>query len=163
MISVKIYMYKTRIGVDNKPTRRNMIFIRTRTKLSSSFTKATTQFNHHILPPIIKMRQLSHNFLKSISTNILETIYWSEDESVHDPVISKKLSSNYSKSSSTSPDNPPILQSIYTILDSHNINININININTSDLESKPLDIKLLNNLLSKVSCVLIDNNFHMI
>ena len=68
------------------------------------------------------MRQLSHDFLNSISTYILETIYWSEDESVHDPEISNNSSSNCSKSSSISPDNTSILQSIYPILDSHNIN-----------------------------------------
>ena len=67
------------------------------------------------------MHQLRHNCVHSISTNILETMYWSEDESVYHPVICKKISSNCSKSSSTSHDNPPSLQSIYLILDLLNI------------------------------------------
>ena len=81
-------------------------------------------------------------------------IYWSEDERVYDPVICKKSSSNCSKSSSTSHDNPPILQSIYLILDS--------LNINTSNLKDKPLHMILFRNLLSEVSCVLTDNIINM-
>ena len=90
-----------------------MIFIRIGTKSTCSYIKATTQYNLNGLTRLIKMRQLSHNFLNSISTYIIETIYWSEDESVYDPVNCKKSSSNCSKSSSTSHDNPSILQSIY--------------------------------------------------
>ena len=67
------------------------------------------------------MRQLRHNCVNSISTYILETMHWSENESVYHLVICKKLSSKCSKSSSTSHDNPPSLQSIYLILDSLNI------------------------------------------
>ena len=73
--NVKITMSKISIVVDNKSTRMNMIFIRIGTKSSYSYTKATTQLNHHILPPIIKMRQLSHKFLNTISTYILERRY----------------------------------------------------------------------------------------
>ena len=118
-----------------------MTFIRIWTKSISSYMKVTTQFNHRGLPPLIKIHQLSHNFLKSISTNILETIRWSEDESIHDLEIERcnihnNSSSNCSKSSSTPPDNPPILQSEYPILDSNNIN--------TSNLKDKPLDIIFL-------------------
>ena len=54
------------------------------------------------------MRQLSHNLLNSISTDVLETIYWYEDESVHDPEIYNNSSSNCSKSLS-SLKQPPIL------------------------------------------------------
>ena len=85
-----------------------MICIRIGTKSSFSYTKATTHLNHHILLPIIKMRQLSHNLLNSISTDVLETIYWYEDESVHDPEIYNNSSSNCSKSLS-SLKQPPIL------------------------------------------------------
>ena len=100
------------------------------------------------------MCQLSHNFLNSVLTDILEMIHWSEDKSVHDLEICNNSSSNCSKSSSKSPDTAPILQSIYPILDSHDIN--------TSNLNYKPLDIILLKNLLSEVSCVLIDNNMNI-
>ena len=51
--------------------------------------------------------------------------------------------SNCSKSSSTPPNNPPILQSKYPILHSH---------INTSDIKDMPLDIIYLKNFLSEVS-----------
>ena len=91
-----------------------MIFIRIGTKSTCSYIKATTQYNLNGLTPLIKMRQLSHNFLNSISTYIIETIYWSEDESIHDSEIERcnmhnNSSSNCSKSTSTSPDNPPTL------------------------------------------------------
>ena len=131
-----------------------MTFIRVRTRYTYSYIKGTTQFNHHILPPIIKMRQLSHYFLNWISTDILEKIYWSDDESVSDPVIYNNSSSTCSKSSSTSHDNPTILQSIYPILDS--------LNINTSNLNYKPFDVNFLKNLLSEVTCVLKDNNINI-
>ena len=64
---VEISTSKLSIVIDNKNTRKNMTYIRIGTKSSSSYLKATTQYNYHILPPIIKMRQLSHVFLNSIS------------------------------------------------------------------------------------------------
>ena len=89
------------------------------------------------------MRQLTHLFLNSISIDILDTINWSEIDRVHFPTICKNTSSNCSKSTSaststssstsTSHDNPPILLSLYPILDK--------LNINTSDLDDKPLDV----------------------
>ena len=103
---------------------------------------------------MIKIHPLSHNFVIAISTDILETIYWSEDERVSDPVICKKSSSNCSKSSSTSHNNPLILQSIYPILDS--------LHINTYNFKDKDFDVIFLKNLLSEVSCVLIDNNMNI-
>ena len=57
------------VGLCNKNTRKNMTFLRIGTKSSSSYLKATTQYNHHILPPIIKMLQLSHVFLNSITAD----------------------------------------------------------------------------------------------
>ena len=63
-----------------------MTFIRIGTKSISYYIKATAQYNLHVLLLLIKMRQLSHNFLKSISIDILETMHWSKDESVYDPV-----------------------------------------------------------------------------
>ena len=68
------------------------------------------------------MRQLSHYFLNPISIDILEMIYWYEDESIYDPVICNNSSSNCSKSSLILHDHPPILQSLYPILDLLNIN-----------------------------------------
>ena len=59
-----------------------------------------------------------------------------------------------SKSSSTPPENPHVLQSKYPILDSHNIN--------TFTLNDNPLDLIYLNNLLSEVSCILKDNDSNM-
>ena len=82
--------------------------------------KVTKQYNHHILPSIIKMRQLNHVFLNSISADILETINWSINVSVSVPAILKNTPSNSSKSTSTSYDNPPILQYMYPILDKLN-------------------------------------------
>ena len=106
------------------------------------------------------MRLLSNYFLNSISIDI-ETINWSENERVSVPAICKNLPSNSSKSTSTSTssytststshDNPPILQSLYLIL--------ISININTFKLENNQLEVIYLKNLLSEISCVLIDNN----
>ena len=77
--------------------------------------------------------------LNSISIDILVTIYWSKDESISDPVLCNNLSSNCSKSTSTSTstytshDNPPILPSLYPILDS--------LDSNTSNLKEKHSDV----------------------
>ena len=125
--------------LDNENTRKNMTFIRIGTKSSSSYLRATTQYNHHILPPITKMRQLSYNFLNSMSADILKIIHWYVNKSVSVPAIYKRCPSNSSKSTyistssstSTSHDNPPILQSLCPILNS--------LNINTSALENKQL------------------------
>ena len=65
------------------------------------------------------MCQLTHLFLNSISTDILDTINWSEKDCVSVPTTFKNTSSNCSKStsaststsSSTSHDNPPMLPS----------------------------------------------------
>ena len=99
-----------------------MAYIRIETKSSSSYLKATTKYNHHILLPIIKMCQLSHVFLNSISADILDTIIWSVNKSLSVSAILKIAFSNSSKCTSTSYDNPPILQSMYPILDKLNIN-----------------------------------------
>ena len=66
--NVEIVMYKISGVANNKHLRKNMSFIRIRTKSSFSYIKATKQFNLHILPPLINMHQLSRNFLDSIST-----------------------------------------------------------------------------------------------
>ena len=105
------------LTIDNKITRKNMTFIHIRTKSSSSYTKPIKQYNNQVIPPFIKIRQLTHLFLNSISTDILDTINWSENEDVPVPTICKTTSSNCSKSTSistftstsTSHDNPPIL------------------------------------------------------
>ena len=76
---VEISKSKDSVVTNNKRPRRDMTFIRIGTKSTYSYIKATTQYNHHILPPIIKMHQLSHYFLKSISIEILEIIHWSEN------------------------------------------------------------------------------------
>ena len=135
-----------------------MTFIRIGTKSSSSYTKPTTQHNNQVLPPLINMRVLGNDYLNSISTDVIGSINWSENEPIYFPAICKYIPSNFSKSTSTSTYIlhyfPPILQSLYSILKS--------ININTSDLENKHLDVIYLKNLLSEVSCVLTDNNISM-
>ena len=87
--NVEIIMSKTSIVIDDKAIRKNMTFIRIGAKLLSSYLKATTQHNHHVLPPLIKMCPLRHYFLNSMSTDILEMMYWSDDECVSIPVICK--------------------------------------------------------------------------
>ena len=82
------------------------------------------------------MRQLSRLFLNSVSADILETIKWYVNERVSVPAICKNDPSNCSKSISTSHDNPPILQTLYPILDS--------LDINTTNLEYKHLDVIFL-------------------
>ena len=71
--NVEITMSKMRI-IDDKLTRKNLTFIRIGTKSSLSYSKPATQYTHQVLPPLIKMRQLTHLFLNSISTDILDTI-----------------------------------------------------------------------------------------
>ena len=140
-----------------------MSFIRIGTKSSLSYSKPAKQYSHQILPPIIKTRQLINIFLNSISTDILDTINWSEDEIVSVQAICKNTPSDCSKSTSiststststssskfTSHDNPPMLPSLYPMLDK--------LKINTSNLDVK--DEIYLKNLLSEVSCVSIDTN----
>ena len=114
LINIEIIISKTSISINNKPTRKNITFIRIGTKSSSLYLKAISQYTTHVLPPLIKMRQLRHNFVNSIYRDILETIHWYEADSVSDSIDCNKPALNYSKSH----DNPPILQSIYPILDS---------------------------------------------
>ena len=68
-----------------------------------------------------------------MSTEILETIHWSENECASYPEICKNSPFNCSKSTSTSHDNSPILQNLYPILDS--------LNTDASNLENKHLDV----------------------
>ena len=88
---------KLTLTIDNKITRNNMTIIRIGTKSSFSYTKPNKQYNNQILPPFIKMRQLTHLFLNSILTDILDTINWSENERVPIPTIWKINSSGYGK------------------------------------------------------------------
>ena len=75
MIKIEIVKSKISVVTNKKQTKRNKTCIRIGTKSISYHIKATAQYNLHVLLLLIKMRQLSHNFLKSISTDILETIY----------------------------------------------------------------------------------------
>ena len=102
MCDVEITTSKFSVIIDNKDTRKNMTFIRIGTKSSSSYTKPTTQYNNQVLPPLINMRILSNVFLNSISTDVIETINWSENERVSVPAIYKSTPSIISKSISTS-------------------------------------------------------------
>ena len=160
MIKVEIVKSKISVVANKKQSKRDKTCIRIGTKSISSYTKATTQFNLCILPSLIKMRRLSCNFLNSISIDILEMIYCSEDESMHDSEIERcRIHDNTSligsKSSSTPPDNPHVLQSKHLILDSRNVNI--------YTLKDNSLDVTYLNNLLYEFSCVLKDNNINML
>ena len=109
---------------------------------------------------MINIRILSHVFLSSISIHVIETIHWSENKCISVPAIYKSTPSiiseyiSTSTSTSTSHDNPPILQTLYPILES--------LNIDTSDLENKPMIVINLMNLLSEVCSVLKDNNINM-
>ena len=58
--NVKISIYNLRIVIDSKLTSKNMIFIRIGTKSSLSYPKPATQYSHQVLPPFIKIRQLTH-------------------------------------------------------------------------------------------------------
>ena len=106
------------------------------------------------------MRQLTHLFLNSISTYVLDTINWTENERLYVPTIRKNAPSNCSKSTSTSTstytshDNLHMFPSLYPILDKLNIDI--------SDLDNKDFDVIYLKNLLSEVCSVLTDNNIDM-
>ena len=110
------------------------------------------QYNSQFLLPLIKIRQLSCNFLNSISTDISDGIYWSKDGSVNISEIQgsrsfDKTSSSVSKSQSslqsTPFDNTHFLQSKHPILDYHKIN--------TSNLKDKPLEMICLKTLLTEV------------
>ena len=65
--NVEISMSKIRLVIDDKLTRKNLTFIRIGTKSSLSYSKPATQYTHQVLPPLIKIRQLTHLFLSSIS------------------------------------------------------------------------------------------------
>ena len=55
LINVENVMSKISIVIDNKPIRKNKICIRIGIRSSSSYLKATTQYNHQVLPPLIQM------------------------------------------------------------------------------------------------------------
>ena len=78
-----------------------MTFIRIGTKSPYSYTKVTIESYLRVLFPLIKMRRLSRNFSNSISTDILEMIYWSEDKSIHDSEIERCRIRSYSSSISS--------------------------------------------------------------
>ena len=102
---VEISTSKFTIYTDNIKKRKDMTFIRIGTKSSSSYKKPTTQYNNQILPPLISMRLLSNDSLNSISTDVIESIDWSENERVSIPDNCKYIPSNFSKSASTSTSN----------------------------------------------------------
>ena len=158
LCDVEISTSKVTLTAGNKTTRKSMTFIRIGTKSSYSYTKPIKQYNSQVLPPLVNMRLLSSNFVNSISTDVIESINWSENEGVSIPVSCKYIPSNFSKSTSTSTstsyDNPPILPSLFPILDQ--------LEIITFKLDNKPLNVIFLKNLLSEVSCVLTDNNISM-
>ena len=155
---VEMSTSKFTLIIDNKITMKSMTFIRIGTKSSSSYKKPTTQYNTQVFPPLIIMRLLSNDILNLISTDVIESINWSENERVSIPGSCKYIPSHFSKSTSTSTstlhENPPILQSLYPIVDK--------LNINTSKLDDKPLDVIYSKNSLSEVSCVLTDDNISM-
>ena len=82
----KVEIIKSKVSVvdNDKHSRRDMTCIRIGTKSTSSYTKVTTHFNLHFLPLSIKIRQLSCNFLNTMSTDILEMMHWSKDKCIHD-------------------------------------------------------------------------------
>ena len=86
--NIEIIMSKIGTVIDDKFIRKNLTFIHIGNRSLSSYLNTITQHNHHILPPIIKIRQLSHAFQKSISADILGIINWSVNESVPIPIIS---------------------------------------------------------------------------
>ena len=162
LCDVEISTSKLSVIVDDEKSRRNMTFIRIGTKSSSSYLKATLQCHHRVLLPLIKTRQLTHQFLNSISTEVLDTIDWTENECFSVPAICKNVpfnstnptSSSRTTSTSISHDNPLIVPSLYPTLDK--------LNINTSGLDSNLVDVVYLKNLLSEVCIVLKDNNIDM-
>ena len=91
MCDVEISTSKIGIVVDKKKTQKSMTFIRIGTKSLLSYSKASTQYNHQVLPPLIKTRQLTHQFLNSISTDVLDTINWLENERFPVPTICKNF------------------------------------------------------------------------
>ena len=107
---VEISTSKFTIVTDNIKKRKDMTCIRIGTKSSSSYTKPTTQYNNQVLPPLINLRLLSNVFLNSISSDVIESINWSENERVSIPAICKYIPSNSSKFTFISilHDNQPI-------------------------------------------------------
>ena len=82
--NAEIIMSKINIGVNNRHLNKNMVCVRIGTKSSSSYIKVTTRLNLHIISPLIKIRQLNRNFLKSISIDISDAICWSKNENIND-------------------------------------------------------------------------------
>ena len=56
LCSVKISTSKFTIIIDNQKKRKDMTCIRIEAISSSSYIKAIMQYNHQVLPPLIKMR-----------------------------------------------------------------------------------------------------------
>ena len=113
--NVKFVISKSSIVIDNKQSRKIMSFIRIGMKSSSHYSKATKNPIFVFLFPKIKMRQLSHNFLNSIFTDISDILYWSDDEIINDLEIeSYRIHAIFlligSKCSSILTDNSPVLQ-----------------------------------------------------
>ena len=82
---VEMSTSKFTLIIDNKITMKSMTFIRIGTKSSSSYKKLSTQYNTQVFPPLIIMRLLSNDILNLLSTDVIESINWSENERVSIP------------------------------------------------------------------------------
>ena len=62
MINVEIHTSKLTVTLGTSSKRKDVIFIRIRTKSSLSYNKVASQCNSQVLPPLIKIRQLNYIF-----------------------------------------------------------------------------------------------------
>ena len=69
--------FKVPSSNSSSSSRKDVIFIRIGKKLNY-FPKASSSYNSHHLPPVIKMCQLGRIFLQSITIDILESICWND-------------------------------------------------------------------------------------
>ena len=134
-----------------------MYFLRIGKNNNTSFVKASQQYKSGRHPPLVNICNISHIFLAAIMDDIFGSISW------NDRILNKNLEKSDvqickpimdSKSTTTMIDNSPLPSSSYLVLDS--------LSIETSGLESNPLRMIKLNNILKEVTSDLEDNDPHI-
>ena len=143
--------------MQNKIVRRNVYFLRIGKKNNILFVKASQQYKSGQPPPLVNTCNIRRIFLAAIMADISDSISW------NDLILNKNLEKSNgqicksiidSNSTTTIIDNPPLPSSSYPVLDA--------LSIEMSDLESNPLRVIKLKNILKEVTSVLEYNGIEL-
>ena len=126
-------------------------------KNKTSLVKSSQPYKSGQHPPLVNTCNISRTFYTSIMNDVSDSISWNdcilnENLEKNDFQICKPIKD--SKSTTTIIDNQPLPSSSYHVLDSFSIE--------TSDLESNPLRVIKLKNILKEFTSVVDDNGVEL-